>query len=95
MNPVKTYQESTSYDNLYRVFYQKISQKMGCFVWVTKTAWNVLSGVTEMAWDVLSGATKTAWGALSWDIFVGCFVRGVKKMAWDVLSWDILSGSHE
>ena len=43
-------------------------------------AWDVMSGVTKTAWDVMSGVTKTAWDVLTgWQIFVGCFVRGVKK----------------
>ena len=47
---------------------------------VAKMAWDVMSGVTKTAWDVMSGVTKTAWDVLSgWQIFAGCFVRGVKK----------------
>ena len=53
---------------------------MGCFVRVTKTAWDVWSVVAEMVWDVMSGVTKQhGMFCPGWQIFVGCFVKGVKK----------------
>ena len=52
---------------------------MGCYVRVTKMAWDVMSGVTKTAWDVLSGVANLC----------GMFCPGCKKMAWDVLSRDV------
>ena len=58
---------------------------MGCYVRVTKTTWDVMSGVTKTAWDVLSRVANL-WGM---------FCQGCQKMAWDILSRDVLSGSLE
>ena len=82
MSPVQTYQESRMICPGF--YYQKIFQKVGCFV-----------RVSEMACDVLSGGGKNGMGHFVqdgkslWDV-----CPGWQKVAWDVLSWDVLSGPH-
>ena len=44
---------------------------MGCYVRVTKTAWDVLSGVANLRGMFCPGWQKMAWDVLSWDVLSG------------------------
>ena len=76
---------------------------MGCYVRSDKNSMGclIMSGVTKTTWDVLSGVanlcgmfcqyreiTTANWGLATTN------QSGVSKNAWDVLSWNVLSGSR-
>ena len=44
---------------------------MGCYVRVTKTAWDVLSGVANLCGVFCPGCKKMAWDVLSRDVLSG------------------------
>ena len=53
---------------------------MGCFVRGGKNDMGCIVRVTKTAWDIMSGVTKQhGMFCPGWQIIVGCFVQGGKK----------------
>ena len=52
-------------------YVQGDKNSMGCYVRVTKTAWDVLSGVANLCGMFCPGWQKMAWDVLSRDVLSG------------------------
>ena len=52
-------------------YVQGDKNSMGCYVPVTKTAWDVLSGVANLCGMFCPGWQKMAWDVLSRDVLSG------------------------